>query len=212
MLFVYFIFLCIVFAWNIYTILYYVREIYLKVLSYFILFSYSFLFPVIIVFQNLYFVVGRRGSVASSEVCSSGVASSNCYYELFSGTTTGIQLILAGCRKLFPLTFGWASGRKLFFIFSRWDRWAYIISKNLFWEMIAPYRTSTIIIYFFYFIFFILHFIFLFFILWIHFDQICCSPDNMPFPAPGVPPPPNPGWGGLKWSRDPPDFSYANSA
>ena len=48
--------------------------------------------------------VGRRGSVASSEVCSSGVASSNCYYELSTGTTTGIQLISAAAENLFPLT------------------------------------------------------------------------------------------------------------
>ena len=47
---------------------------------------------------------GRRGSVASSEVCSSGVASSNCYYELSTGTTTGIQLISAAAENLFPLT------------------------------------------------------------------------------------------------------------
>ena len=46
---------------------------------------------------------GRRGSVASSEVCSSGVASSNCYYELSTGTTTGIQLISAAAENLFPL-------------------------------------------------------------------------------------------------------------
>ena len=65
----------------------------------------------------MFVIFGRRGSVASSEVCSSGVASSNCYYELFSGTTTGIQLILAGCRKLFPLNLGGLRVANYYFIF-----------------------------------------------------------------------------------------------
>ena len=50
----------------------------------------------------IYVTNGRRGSVASSEVCPSGVASSNCYYELSHGRATGIQLIFATAETIFP--------------------------------------------------------------------------------------------------------------
>ena len=63
----------------------------------------------------LFGVRGRRGSVASSEVCSSGVASRFNWIELSPGTTTGIQspaplqeltypqLEWAGCRFKFQI-------------------------------------------------------------------------------------------------------------
>ena len=146
-----------------------------------------------------------------AKCCSSGLASSDSDHELFYGTTTGIQLYLGRCRIYFPLNrLGVCFG---FFIFTfcdlrfmAYNRYEKFISNN----RCAPMKLQSYVI-FFIFYFFILFFYFLFFIYWIHLNKITAD-SNKPFPAPGVPPPPNPGWGGLKWSRDPPDFSYANSA